>query len=249
MTARTTLIASSLIITAAMSAFAHSEALAGPITRYTIDPNRSYVSAYVPDEWVSVSGVDEDGTVNWNRGWKLANYGVSGSFSLETVLSEWDPTRSHLYLRDPAVASDAPSYAGFTLPSFFAKWDDALSYSNAPCFEFDFYLDPTRTSSCSGLSMGVVQSATGTLEDGVLSVDGLATGMWLWPTAFIQLPVGVEPDPDALVDYDAVAGRFGYHLVAVEEAAAVPEPSMLLLILGGLGAMTVSSRRRKASPA
>ncbi|AAZ96850.1 hypothetical protein Tbd_0897 [Thiobacillus denitrificans ATCC 25259] len=103
LTARTTLCASSLI-TAAMSAFAYPEALAC---------------------------VDGDGTAYWNRGWKLANYGVSGSFSLETVLSEWDPTRSHFYLREHAVASDAPSYAGVILPSFFAKRDDALSYSDA----------------------------------------------------------------------------------------------------------------------
>ncbi|WP_148203006.1 hypothetical protein [Thiobacillus denitrificans] len=94
--------------------------------------------------------------------------------------------------------------------------------------------------------MGLLTSASGTLKDGVPSVDGLAAGMWLWPTAFIQLPVGVEPDPDALVNYDAVAGRFGYHLVAVEEVASVQESSMVLLILGGLGAMTAGARRRKA---
>lgn len=102
--------------------------MAGPVTTYTIDQHRSYVSAYVPEEWVS-EGDGWDGSVSWNRGWKLENFNLSGSFSLEMMLSEWEPTRSHLYLIGQAIVTNAPDYAGFALPHFFAKQNDEVSIS------------------------------------------------------------------------------------------------------------------------
>lgn len=255
MTIRTKLVTSSLIAAAGVFAFAHhTGVVAGPIT-YTIDQNRSYISAYVPDEWViegdSWVGLDGDwyGSVSWSRGWKLEDFKLSGSFSLETVLSEWEPTRSRLYLGEQAIVTDAPDYAGFALPYFFAKQNDGVSNSSNPCFDFGFYFDPSTTMwSCSGWSIGGSRSDEGTLKDGVLSIDGLATGNW-WITEFIQLPPGVEPDPDAPIDYGPVTGEFRYRLVAVEEAAVIPEPATVSLILGGLGLIGVMARRRKAATA
>jgi len=250
LTIRTKLITSSLIGAAGVFAFAHHTAVvAGPITTYTIDQNRSYISAYVPDEWVSEGGgwggLDGDwyGSVSWSRGWKLEDFKLSGSFSLETVLSEWEPTRSRLYLGEQAIVADAPDYAGFALPYFFAKQNDH------PCFDFGFYFDPSMMWSCSGWSTGGSRSDEGTLKDGVLSIDGLTTGNWWWSTEFIHLPPGVEPDPDAPIDYGPVTGEFRYHLVAVDEAAVIPEPATVSLILGGLGLIGVMARRRKAATA
>lgn len=255
MTIRTKPITSSLIAAAGIFAFAHHTAvLAGPITTYTIDQDRSYISAYVPDEWVnrgdSWVGLDGDGygSVYWSRGWKLVDFKLSGSFSLETVLSEWEPTRSRLYLRAQAIVTGAPDYAGFALPYFFAKQNNEISNSSGPCFDFGFYFDPSMMWSCSGWSMGGSRSDEGTLKDGLLSIDGLATGNW-WFTEFIQLPPGVEPDPDVPIDYGPVTGEFRYRLVAVEEAAVVPEPATVSLILGGLGLLGVMARRRKATTA
>lgn len=245
---RTKLITSSLIAAVGIFAFAHhTVVVAGPITTYTIDQEHSYISAYVPDEWVNGGG-DWSGSVSWSRGWKLEVFNLSGSFSLETVLSEWEPTRSRLYL-EQAIVTAAPDYAGFTLPYFFAKQNDGVSNSSNPCFDFDFYFDPSTMWSCTGWTIGGSRSDEGTLMDGVLSIDGLATtGNW-WFTEFIQLPSGVEPDPDAPIDYGPVTGEFRYHLVAVEEAAVVPEPATVSLILGGLGLMGVMARRRKAATA
>ena len=54
---RTKPITSSLIAAAGIFAFAHHTAvLAGPIATYTIDQEHSYISAYVPDEWVNGGG-------------------------------------------------------------------------------------------------------------------------------------------------------------------------------------------------
>lgn len=255
MTIRTTLITSSLLATVGtFSLVHHITAVAGPITTYTIDQDRSYVSAYVPDEWVNGGGgwvgLDGDwyGSVYWSRGWKRVNFKLSGSFSLETVLSEWEPTRNRLYLGEQATATDAPDYAGFTLPYFFAKQNDEVSNSSGPCFDFGFYFDPSMMWSCSGWSTGGSRSDEGTLKNGVLSIDGLATGN-LWITEFIGLPFGVEPDHDAPIDYGPVTGEFRYHLVAVDEAASVPEPATVSLILGGLGLMGFMARQRKAATA
>lgn len=246
---RTKPITSSLIAAAGIFAFAHHTAvLAGPIATYTIDQEHSYISAYVPDEWVNGGG-DWSGSVSWSRGWKLEVFNLSGSFSLETVLSEWEPTRSRLYLGEQAIVTDAPDYAGFTLPYFFAKQNDVVINSSDPCFDFGFYFDPSTMWSCSGWTTGGSRSDEGMLEDGVLSLDGLATGSW-WFTEFIQLPPGVEPDPGAPIDYSPVTGEFLYHLVAVvEDAAVVPEPTTVSLILGGLGLMGVMASRRKAETA
>jgi hypothetical protein len=255
LTIRTKLITSNLIAAAGIFAFAHHTAVfAGPITTYTIDQDRSYISAYVPDEWVNEGGgwvgldANWDGSVSWSRGWKLMDFKLSGSFSLETVLSEWVPTRSRLYLGEQAIVTDAPDYAGFTLPYFFAKQNEEVSNLEGPCFDFGFYFDPSTMWSCSGWTTGGSRSDEGTLKDGVLSIDGMATIDW-WFTEFIQLPPGVEPDPDAPIDYGPVTGEFRYHLVAVEEAAVVPEPTIVSLILGGLGLMGVMARRRKAATA
>lgn len=255
MTIRTVLTASTLIAVAGTFAFAHpTQVVAGPIASYTIDQNRSYISAYVPDQWVSEDGWvglggDGYGSVSWSRGWKLEDFKLSGSFSLETVLSEWEPTRSRLYLGEQAIVTDAPDYAGFALPHFFAKQNDEISSSSNPCFDFGFYFDPsTMMWSCSGWSTGGSQADEGTLKNGVLSIDGVATGNG-WFTEFTQLPLGVEPDPDAPIDYGPVTGEFRYHLVAVEEAAAVPEPATVFLIVGGLGVMGGLVRRRKATTA
>lgn len=274
MTIRTTLITSSLIVAAGTFAFAHpTEVAAGPITTYNIDPDRSYVGTYVPEEWMSGGnarrGVDGDlgkpwtsggaggtgdldgdlGNVSWSRGWKPANFKLSGSFSLETVLSDWVPTSSRLYLREQAIVTDAPGYAGFSLPYFFAKQNDQVSNSSDPCFDFSFNFDPSMMWSCSGWSDGGSQSDEGTLENGVLTVDGMASIRASFLTDFIELPLGIEPDPDTPVNYDAVAGEFWYHMVAVEEAAAVPEPTTVLLIVGGLGVMGGLARWRKATTA
>lgn len=249
MTTRTKLVTSSLIAAAGFFAFAHHTAVvAGPITTYTIDQNRSYISPYVPDEWVQ--GGDWDGSVSWSRGWKLGDFKfkLSGSFSLETALSEWDSTRSRLYVGGQALVTDAPDYAGFALPYFFAKQNDEVSHSSDVCFDADFYVDPSTMWSCSGWSTGSTRSDEGTLKDGVLSIDGLSTGDWWSVTEFIHLPPGVEPDPDAPIDYDPVTG-FRYHLVAVDEAAVIPEPATVALILGGLGLIGVMARRRKAATA
>jgi hypothetical protein len=250
LTIRTKLITSSLIGAAGVFAFAHHTAVvAGPITTYAIDQNRSYISAYVPDEWVE--GGDWDGMVSWSRGWKLGDFKfkLSGSFSLETVLSEWDPTRSRLYLGGQALVTNAPDSAGFALPYFFAKQNDEVSHSSDVCFDAGFYVDPSTMWSCSGWSTGSTRSDEGTLKDGVLSIDGLTTGNWWWSTEFIHLPPGVEPDPDAPIDYGPVTGEFRYHLVAVDEAAVIPEPATVSLILGGLGLIGVMARRRKAATA
>lgn len=253
LTIRTTLITFSLIAAAGTFAFAHpTEVSAGPITTYTIDQDRSHVSAYVPEEWSSggIAWVGVDGVlgnVSWSRGWKLANFKLSGSFSLDTVLSDWVPTSSRLYLRQQAIVTDAPDYAGFSLPDFFAQQNDQVSNSSDPCFDFGFYIDPSMMWSCSGWSTGSSRSDEGTLVNGVLTVDGMASIRPGFFTDFIELPPGVEPDPDAPVDYGAVAGEFRYHLVAVEEVAAVPEPATVLLIVGGLGVISGLARRRKAT--
>jgi hypothetical protein len=174
---------------------------------------------------------------------------LSGSFSLETVLSDWVPTNSRLYLREQAIDTDAPDYAGFSLPYFFARQNDQVSNSSDPCFDFGFNFDPSMMWSCSGWSDGGSQSDEGTLDNGVLTVDGAARIRASFDTDFIELPLGIEPDPDTPVNYDAVAGEFWYHLVAVEEAAAVPEPTTVLLIVGGLGVMGGLARWRKATTA
>lgn len=253
MTIRTTLITSSLIAAGTFAFAHHTAVVAGPISTYTIDQDRSYISAYVPGGWVGVYGGgwgglygDGYGSVTWIRIWQLVNFTLSGSFSLETVLSEWEPTRSRLYLGEQAIVTDAPDYAGFTLPYFFAKQNDGVSNSSNPCFDFGFYFDPSTMWSCSGWSSGGSRSDEGTLKDDVLSIDGLATRDW-WLTEFIQLPLGVAPDPNAPIDYGPVTGEFRYHLVAVNEAAVVPEPATVSLILGGLGLMGIMARRRKAT--
>lgn len=255
MTIRITLITSSLIAVGTLAFAHHATVLAGPITTYTIDPHRSYVSAYVPDGWIGVDsggwvGLDGDGygSVTWSRMWRLVDFKLSGSFSLETVLSEWEPTRSRLYLGEHAIVTDAPNYAGFNLPYFFAKQNDQVSNSSDPCFDFGFYFDPSTMWSCSGWTIGGTRSDDGTLKDNVLSIDGLATRGW-WLTEFIQLPPGVAPAPDTPIDYGPVTGEFRYHLVAVENAAVVPEPATISLILGGLGLFGVMARRRKAATA
>lgn len=275
MTIRTTLITSILIAAAGTFAFAHPiDVAAGPITTYTIDPDRSHVGTYVPEEWISGGmnarrGVDGDlgrpwtsggvggtgdpdgdlGNVSWSRGWKPANFKLSGSFSLETVLSDWVPTSSRLYFREQTIVTDAPGYAGFSLPYFFAKQNDQVSNSSDPCFDFSFNFDPSMMWSCSGWSDGRSQSDAGTLDNGVLTVDGTARIRASFLTDFIELPLGIEPDPNMPVNYDAVAGEFWYHLVAVEETAVIPEPATVSLILGGLGLIGLMARRRKATTA
>lgn len=57
------------------------------------------------------------------------NSALYSPFSLETMLSEWEPTRSHLYLIGQAIVTNAPDYAGFALPHFFAKQNDEVSIS------------------------------------------------------------------------------------------------------------------------
>ncbi len=206
---------------------------------YVIDASLSYVKAYVP-VWEM-----QPEASHWELKWTWASYSLSGSFNVETLYSDWDWERSRLMFSQVQITTDAPDYAAFELPGFFAQNGAAVSYSGNPCFDSNFADPPGWIGSCSGWVAGAMREDSGTLQGNLLDVQGSVSEFgrpWDLYT-FIDTP---EP-PTGPIDYSTANGLFEYHLVAL---AAVPEPETYALMLAGLGLVGwgVSKRRGDSSP-
>ncbi|OYY94584.1 MAG: hypothetical protein B7Y41_07090 [Hydrogenophilales bacterium 28-61-23] len=213
---------------------------------FVIDPSQSYVKAYVAN-WTKGSGSEPIFTVeggepqpaafNLELHWTQTTFSLAGAFNMETVPSEWDWDRSRLFTSQIQIATDAPSYAAFGLPTFFAQFGQAVSYSSNPCFDHNFADPPGWSSSCSGWQRGPTREDNGTLQGNILAVHGLVSSYF--SPMVLSLPGTVEP-PALPTDFSAVQGVFEYHLVAV---AAVPEPETYALMLAGIGLVSFAARR------
>ncbi len=209
---------------------------------FVIDPSQSYVKAYVPS-WEKVSAYIDSQTesFDWELHWTLATYSLAGSFKLETVPSDWVLDQSRLFPSQAQISTDAPSYAAFGLPYFFAQLAEEVSYQSHPCFDVGFNSPPGMTWSCSGWEMGATRRDNGTLQGNVLSLHG-AVSTWFLPMWLTSPDSAGSVEPPALpTDYSGVQGLFEYNLVAV---AAVPEPETYALMLAGLGLVGFAARSR-----
>ncbi len=214
--------------------------------RYVIDAGQSFVKAYVP-VWEKADGplvgsVGEAGAPTdsyWVLNWRLETYGLSGSFDLETVYSDWNRDRSQLrVVRQAEIVSDVPAHAGFALPAMFAKLGQSLTYIGNPCFDHDFTDPPGWTSSCSGWVAGPIRSDSGTQLGRTISIDGSIPAM----APFFGLPEFSGPQPPDRPVVDQMTGVFEYHLVAV---SAVPEPQTYAMFLAGVLAVGIGAGRRR----
>jgi len=240
----------SLMLLAAIGglAFTHpTEPLAAETTKFVIDPAHSYVSAYVFNGWINDGDTWDNSGVYWRVDWTLSTFQLAGSFTVETIASGSDPEWNRLYLIQNEVTTNAPEYAAFYLPDFFAKVGGSVSYSSHPCFDTGFYAPPGQSWSCSGGERGKTRSDDGTLISGVLELEGaISDDLNFWgPSSYsIVLPYGTEPAPELVIDYSYVNDLFQYHMVAV---SAVPEPETSLLMLVGIGFIGYAIRRRKSA--
>lgn len=238
----------SSMILAAMGSLVLAQPLASlaiETTTFAIDTDTSYVSAYVFNGWINDGSTWDDSGVYWRADWVLSNFQLGGSFTVETVTSGSDPEWKHLYLVDDGVTTDAPGYTDFSLPYFFSKWGEAVSYASHPCFDTGFYAPPGQHWSCSGGEMGKTRTDEGTLTNGVLETAGAiqdTSNPWGPGSYSIVLPYGESPVSGLPIDYSYVNGLYAYHMVAV---AQVPEPESALLILAGLGLVGYAARRRQ----
>lgn len=222
-----------------------TQTLAASTTKFIIDPSQSYVEAYVFNGWVS-DGYPWNSGVYWSVDWALQSFELSGSFTVETTSSGSNPAWNHLTVVKNEVVTNAPVYASFSLPFFYSTYGDSVSYSSHPCFDIGFYDPPGQSSSCSGGQIGQTRSDEGTLIAGKLDITGaISDSMSLWgpKTYGISLPSGITPNPQLAVDYSYVEGLFKYHIVAV---TAVPEPEISLMMLMGLGLLSIAIRHRKS---
>jgi len=205
--------------------------------QWVIDPERSFVRAYVP-EWTSFDDGSSLGVL-WTETYRQDAFSLSGSFEFEREDSLWDSSRARLTLVTSSVESDAPDHAAFDLPRFFAVQGEALAYDSHPCFDFDFYFEPSSSSSCSGGSIGLHRSDAGSVDGDTVSLSGVQSG--LFPLGFsFYLPRGTSPE--APPDVNRVEGLFEYQLVAV---SAVPEPATALLFLAGGAVLALRRGREK----
>lgn len=206
-------------------------------TTYTLDPQESYVSAYVP-VWTSLqsnSWTPGPASVDWQLVWQSQRFAVSGSFELAEQPSPYAPDVSHLLFSVQRLQTDAPVSGSIQLPSVLTKLHTDIFDGG---FSDPFYPFP---GSAMVWSSGPRPFYSGKMEASTLQLSFGLVGA-IPPSGVIV--AGNSDGPVISIPQEQIeqASRL-YSFSIVAQPTLVPEPSVWVMMAAGLLSLIAMTTR------